>query len=258
MVRGRGQRLDGGPWRRMPVPRALPSVVVGNAGSKSPGAKKKKKKKKRPQKAGPGFAAAGFGLALGLFFFVGGLIYLRGEIVFTAHAVKTDATVVGYHTLRPRKGSQCITLGPEYAPIVAFTDTHGRRATASLENRQICTKPVKGSKLQISYDPANPSKAQLPSIGDDWVAPVISIIFGGFFTLIGVALAVATVRARRVVAHGGRAGATPRERPMSERKRQRELARRQARDRRLRERVNQLLEQAQRQAEGQDPPVAGD
>lgn len=72
-----------------------------------------------------------------------------------------------------------------FFPQVAFTTAKGERI--SFKSASGGGKPVPvGSRVDVLYDPVNPSDALVKAFGMIWVIPIVLLVFGLPFLLIGI------------------------------------------------------------------------
>ena len=178
--------------------RRRPSQGAADAVTKKKAAKPKPK---RP-KGDYGFVSPTIWLVIGLMFVIGGVVPLIGEIVFTSHSATATATMTGWHSYESSGKNGC--GGTAYDPVVAFTTSNGRHATATLSNMLICNKPSKGSTVKIDYDTTNPSNAQFPSASDNWGYSIGAVVLGVVLLLPAIGMYRSTIKTRA----RGRAGAS--------------------------------------------------
>ena len=75
-----------------------------------------------------------------------------------------------------------------YAPVVEFRTEVGAMVTYRCNDYVASNRYQIGMPIEIRYDPANPSEAQLNSRYLVWLWPVTAAVIGVVFSVIGVAI----------------------------------------------------------------------
>ena len=130
----------------------------------------------KPKKA----SGSKLGIILGILGLIGGIILLTNQIVFSSHSANTTATVVSYELINTS------AKGCHYHPQVSFTTANGQKATALLDNANVCDPPATGTAMKISYNTNDPSEAQKSSWGATWGPVVAAFLLGALFLSIGI------------------------------------------------------------------------
>lgn len=120
-------------------------------------------------------------------------------IEFRAHAVRTDAEVIGFSTSRGSKG------GTMYAPQVRYSIPGPEGGTgASYEIRGRVSSSSRsyevGDRVSVWYQPEHPEAGRIDSFMEQWFFPLIFGLFGVVFGGIASGFAVAEWRQRRLYA----------------------------------------------------------
>lgn len=101
---------------------------------------------------------------------------------FLSHASHAQGTVIGLlqHEISEDHSISHYTI---YYPEIAFTDKTGR--TINFYSKDSSSPPdyVKGDKVNVIYDPKNPSNAKIDSFTTLWVRPIIAFV-ASIFALI--------------------------------------------------------------------------
>jgi hypothetical protein len=115
-------------------------------------------------------------LGVGIILLAIGAFFMLKEQSFLVRAVSTSGTVTTFaYTSR---GSSC--------PIIAFTTQSGEQAHY---RSYVCSNPPAyqaGQKVQIYYDPNDPSDAQMAGGWGQYTVTIILVLIGLPFSLIGV------------------------------------------------------------------------
>jgi hypothetical protein len=129
---------------------------------------------------------------LGLAALLGGLLWGWNRIPLFQSGARTTGVVVGQEeTVSARaKVGRHLSGSQEtirYSPIVEFSDNNAetQRFVASTGGEG---KPIiaTGTEVEVIYDPADPSKAQIGSFEQFWLGPVVVAVCGLIFLLMGV------------------------------------------------------------------------
>ena len=140
------------------------------------------------------------GLVFGaLFFFAGSLLFLalgissyRRASALEATGVHAQGTVVRLAPVqsRGRNGGSSTT----YAPVVSYSNAAG--AQVQFTNGESASPPdyVVGARVDVIYDPADPTQAAINSFSSMWLGAVAPGIAGGVMLLLSLVLGISGVR----------------------------------------------------------------
>ncbi|MDO8594342.1 MAG: DUF3592 domain-containing protein [bacterium] len=133
---------------------------------------------------------ARLGIGGALLFLLCGLVALSFSVFYlvprAAHfdrvAVKAEGMVVdvGMREENSSKGTSIL-----YFPIVAFTPQSGEKVTFQSNHGSSNLSYHKGDTVEVSYDPAEPTNAQVGGSVNTWIPPVGVGVLGLLFSLIG-------------------------------------------------------------------------
>lgn len=153
-----------------------------------------------PSRASSVLAGAIF-LIVGVGALAGGIFWGVKTQRFVASASRASGTVIELE--RRQSGDD----GPTYYPVVRFTDAAGKDVTFTSSTGSNPPSKREGDKVDVLYDPKNPTEAELDSFFSLWFGPLmVGGLFGTIFPLVGVSVIISAIRQgaqrRRLLASG--------------------------------------------------------
>ena len=120
----------------------------------------------------------------------GGGYWLYRSYAFVSASVVTEGEVVGVETVRATSPGDDDT----YAPTFRFETEGGRTVTASPAGSSSAWRYAEGSRVEIRYDPEDPTRVRPVGFLSDWGPPLILTGVGLAWSVIGVGAGVVLVR----------------------------------------------------------------
>ena len=126
-------------------------------------------------------------LGVGLIIGVVGAMLLVSRIQFVSKAEHVDGRVTSVHSYRTkptakqrREGKRPQTRYKSKVTYVVAGETYQINSEVSSSS-----PPQTGRVVQVAYDPAAPETAHIHSVGELWVLPILFIVIGLAFVVIG-------------------------------------------------------------------------
>lgn len=142
-------------------------------------------------------AAAKIGLffaAFGLIFAgIGGYFFVKDQRL-AASGVRASGEVVALHESYDSDGDRT------YAPVFVFQDANGTRHEVTSSVKTSPPAFSRGEAIEVIYDPALPGQAVIDSFTQRHLFPLAFGGMGGVFAAIGLGLAYAYHRRRKIIA----------------------------------------------------------
>lgn len=135
-------------------------------------------------------------LAAGLAMLAGAFFVEQSARKFEATAARASGVVVD---LEYRRSSESGGSGT-YAPVVEWTDPHGRAQRLVGETASNPPSYSRGERVNVLYEPWTPENARIDDFSNRSLAQLILGGMGAIFTALGAGLAWAVVASRRQAA----------------------------------------------------------
>ncbi|MDR3386501.1 MAG: DUF3592 domain-containing protein [Rudaea sp.] len=136
------------------------------------------------------FGAIFFVVGMGML--TGGISLWRSHSDFMAHALSAEGVVTDQAYRRSTKG------GGTYSPVVEFNTPDGKIVHMTGATGSGTPSYVRGERVRVLYDGANPEHAQIDSFMESWFGILILGGMGLVFALVGGGILRSQVRQRKV------------------------------------------------------------
>lgn len=114
-----------------------------------------------------------FGAITGIFFLIGGLVWLSQSFFLAAHGIPAKGTVSNLSTSRSSENFD-----------ITFLTAHGQRITTSTFTPIGSETYQDGNIVRILYNPTDPKKIVVDSSSALWFDAWATTLFGAFLTLV--------------------------------------------------------------------------
>ncbi len=125
--------------------------------------------------------------AFGLAAFVAGIAWGAKRIALIRGGLRTKGSVVEiYESTSTSNENGRSVSSTSYYPVVEFTAKDGRNYRFRGSTGSGAAEYEKGAVVNIVYDPANPSVAQITDFEQFWLGPLCISLFGFLFLVAGI------------------------------------------------------------------------